>query len=111
MRILLDECVPRPLLREFAGLDAAHVIDLGWAGRKNGRLLASMREERFDTLVTVDRNLEFQQHLPAAGMIVVVMYAHTNRVPELKPLIPEVLEILATAVHGKVYRAPPNGGW
>lgn len=64
-----------------------------------------MREEGFDTLVAVDRNVEFQQHLPAAGIVVVAMYAHTNRVPELKPLIPKVLEILATAVPGKVYRA------
>jgi len=105
VRILLDECVPRPLKRAFGGFDVTHVTEIGWEGRKNGRLLASMREEGFDTLVTVDRNLEFQQHLPATGIIVVAMSAHTNRVEELKPLIPEVLEILATAVPGKVYRA------
>jgi hypothetical protein len=104
VRILLDECVPRPLLRAFVGLDVAHVIDLGWAGRKNGRLLASMRESGFDALVTVDRNLEFQQHLPAAGIVVVAMYAHTNRVSELKPLLPEVIAVLATALPGMVYR-------
>ena len=34
---------------------------MGWAGIKNGRLLAAAEKE-FDVFVTVDRNLSFQQH-------------------------------------------------
>jgi hypothetical protein len=105
VRVLLDECVPRPLKRELAGFDVVHVTELGWAGRRNGILLASMREAGFDTLVTVDRNLQFQQNIPAAGMIVVVLYARTNRIPDLRPLMPAVRDILATAKAGTVYRA------
>ena len=104
MRVLLDECVPRPLKREFAGFDVAHVTELGWAGRRNGVLLASMRDEGFGTLVTVDRNLQFQQNIPAADMIVVVLYAPTNRIPDLRQLMPGVRDILATAKPGTVYR-------
>lgn len=105
MRILLDECTPRRLKRELPGLDVAHVTDLGWQGRRNGRLLASMREGGFDTLITVDRNLPFQQNVPAAGMVVIVLYAVTNRVADLRPLMPAVREILTTAKPGSVYRA------
>ena len=57
MRILIDESIPRPLKREFVGLDVTHVSEIGWQGRKNGYLLASMREQGFDTLLTVDKNL------------------------------------------------------
>jgi hypothetical protein len=39
MRLLLDECVPRPLLRDLTGHDAHHVVDLGWSSKRNGELL------------------------------------------------------------------------
>ena len=32
MRVLLDECVPRPLRRELAGHDVQTVQELGWGG-------------------------------------------------------------------------------
>jgi hypothetical protein len=40
MRILLDECVPRPIRRELIGHDVWTIRDMGWAGKKNGELLA-----------------------------------------------------------------------
>jgi hypothetical protein len=36
MRILLDECVPRPLKRELADCEIQTVVEMGWSGRKNG---------------------------------------------------------------------------
>ena len=105
MRILLDESTPRPLTREFAELDATHVADLGWQGRKNGALLAAMRDEGFSVLITVDQNLQFQQNVPAAGIAVVVLHANTNRLTDLRPLIGEVRGILAQAKPGSVYHA------
>ena|SRR5688572_530485 len=57
MRLLLDECVPRPLLRDLIGYDAPHVVDLGWSSRRNGELLKLMVAEHFEALFTVDRNL------------------------------------------------------
>lgn len=105
MRILLDESTPRPLKREFHGLDVVHVADLGWQGRKNGFLLTSMCADGFDTLVTVDQNLQFQQNVPAAGIVVVVLHAPTNRLADLRPLVSEVRAILAEAKPGNVYRA------
>ena len=101
----MDESIPRPLKREFTGLDVTHVADIGWQGRKNGYLLASMREERFDTLITVDKNLQFQQNIPASGIAVVVLHAATNRLAHLRPLMPAVRELLVNAKPGSVYRA------
>lgn len=104
MKVLLDECTPRRLKHEFGDLDVTHVADLGWQGRRNGRLLASMRDSGFDTLVTVDRNLQFQQNLPEAGIAVLVLRATTNRVADLRRLIPEIRELLRTVQPGHVYR-------
>jgi len=90
MRLLLDECVPRPLLRDLTGHDAHHVVDMGWSSRRNGELLQLMVAERFEALFTVDRNLPFQQNLRASGIATVVAVARTNRVKELRPLMPKV---------------------
>ena len=48
MRLLLDECVPRPLLRDLTGHDAHHVVDMGWSSRRNSELLELMLAERFE---------------------------------------------------------------
>jgi hypothetical protein len=102
MRLLLDECVPRPLLRDLTGHDVHHVVDMGWSSKRNGELLQLMLAERFEALFTVDRNLPFQQNLRASGVAVVVAVAHTNRVKELRPLMPKVLEALAVVKAGQV---------
>ncbi len=72
MRILLDECVDRRLAREFARFSVRTVVDMGWGGITNGELLNSAAAE-FDVLVTVDRNLPFQQHLPHYSIAVVLI--------------------------------------
>ena len=101
MRLLLDECVPRPLLRDLADHDAHHTVDMGWSSKRNGELLKLMLGERFEALLTVDQNLPFQQNLTASGISVVVAVARTNRVKELRPLMPRVLEALATIKPGE----------
>jgi predicted nuclease of predicted toxin-antitoxin system len=57
MRVLLDECVPIQLKREFAEFDARTVRDMGWRTIKNGALLLRAAEE-FDAVVTVDVGLD-----------------------------------------------------
>ncbi|MFM8535776.1 MAG: hypothetical protein ACKOEC_19685 [Acidimicrobiia bacterium] len=104
MRLLLDECVPRPLEAELEAHDVHHVVDMGWAGRRNGELLRLMQAERFEVLLTVDKSLPFQQNLQAAAIAVVVMVAKTNRVKELRPLIPGVLVALAEIGPGQLIR-------
>jgi hypothetical protein len=104
VRILLDECTPRRLRRELPEFAVEHVSDLGWQGRRNGVLLASMKDAGFSVLITVDRNLQFQQNVPAAEVAVVVLSAATNRMHDLVPLIPELRVILADAKPGFIYR-------
>lgn len=41
MRILLDECVPKPLKRQLLNYQISTVVEMGWSGKKNGELLIS----------------------------------------------------------------------
>jgi hypothetical protein len=102
MRLLLDECVPRPLLRDLVAHDVHHVVDMGWSSKRNGELLKLMVGERFQAFLTVDRNLPFQQNLQASGVAVVVVAARTNRVKELRPLMPQILDALIAVKAGEV---------
>ena len=90
------------MLRELTGHDAHHVVDLGWSSKRNGELLKLMVAERFEALFTVDQNLPFQQNLRASGIAVVIAVARTNRVKELRPLMPKVLDALRIVKAGEV---------
>src|SRR5687767_3965461 len=102
MRLLLDECVPRPLLRDLRSYDAHHVVDEGWSAKRNGELLTLMVAAGFEGFLTVDQSLPFQQNLRASGIGVVLVVARTNRVKELRPLMPAVLEALGKVKPGEL---------
>ena len=59
LKLLLDECVDRRLAQAITGHDLRTVPQMGWAGLRNGVLLAKAVEEGFDVFVTVDLNLSF----------------------------------------------------
>jgi predicted nuclease of predicted toxin-antitoxin system len=102
MRILLDECVPKPLKRELADYEVRTVVEMGWSGKKNGELLQLMVQQNFTILLTTDQNLRYQQNLQQAGVAVVVLVAPSNRLPNLVPLIPSVRGVLNTIAPGEV---------
>jgi hypothetical protein len=100
MKLILDECIDRRLTKEFIDYEIKTVPQMGWAGTKNGKLLALIEKE-FDIFITVDRNLSFQQNLSQFNIAVVVLQAKSNRLMDLKPLVPKILDILSTVVKGQ----------
>ncbi|MEG4576513.1 hypothetical protein QUA56_28130 [Microcoleus sp. N3A4] len=102
MRILLDECAPRPLKRELADYEIRTVVEMGWSGKKNGELLQLMSQEGFTILLTTDQNLRYQQNLQQAGVAVIVLVASSNRLPDLLPLIPNARNVLNAITPGEV---------
>lgn len=93
MRILLDEDLPRRLGALLQGHDVLTVPQVGWAGVKNGKLLA-LAATRFDLFLTMDRGLEFQQNLATLPIAVLVVQAPSNRVEHLIPVLPNLLREL-----------------
>jgi len=101
VRVLVDECVDWRLSREIVGHDVKTARQMGWSTIGNGELLA-LASKAFDVFVTVDRNLSFQQNLPIFSIAVVVLRARTNRLSDLRPLVPELLGCMPTAKRGAV---------
>ncbi len=100
MKLLLDECIDRRLAKDLGEHDVKTVPQMGWAGIKNGALLA-LAEKDFDVFITVDRNLAFQQNLPRFNIAVLVLHTTSNRLADLKPLAPKILSTLPTLIRGE----------
>ena len=75
---------------------------MGWADLDDGPLLNAMAD-RFDVLVTVDKNLPKQQRIDNRPLAVIVLRAKTNRLADLLPLVPKLLSVLEKAQPGQVY--------
>ncbi len=93
MKILLDECVDRRLARLFGEHLVSTVPRIGWAGIKNGELLG-LAEKEFDVLLTVDRKLSTQQRLTKFDIAVLLVRAPSNRLQDIRQLLPEILAAL-----------------
>jgi hypothetical protein len=101
MKILLDECIDQRLAKELKGERVVKTVpQMGWATIKNGELL-TLAETEFDVFITVDRNLSFQQHLPKFNIAVLVLHAPSNRLADIKPLVPQILTKLPKLIKGK----------
>jgi hypothetical protein len=74
VKVLVDECVDWRLSRDIVGHEVKTARQMGWSTIKNGELLALAAKE-LDVFVTVDRNLSFQQNLPAFTIAVIVLRA------------------------------------
>ena len=101
MRVLLDDCVPRRLKRELIDHDVRTAPEMGWASKRNGDLLRAEVGAGFDAFVTVDRKLQHQQNLSAFNIAVVVLEAKSNTLADLRPLIPQLMEVLPKAIRGR----------
>jgi hypothetical protein len=101
VKVLLDECVDRRLARDIEGHEVRTVPEAGWAGLKNGELL-KRAQEQFDVFVTVDRNLPFQRNLSVFSIAVIILRTPTNRLDDLRALVPELLTVIPSSKRGEV---------
>lgn len=101
MKVLLDECVDWRLARDVAGHDVKTTHHMGWKTKKDGELLR-LASESFDVFVTVDRNLRFQQKVEYLPLAVIVLRGKTNRLADLRGLIPLLVGAIETATPGSV---------
>ena len=103
MRVLLDENLPLEFAAEIPGHDVATVRGLGWAGLQNGALMRQAADA-CDVFVTMDKSIPHQQHIPAMPFGVILLAAHSNRMTDLRPCIPELLGAIATSRPGALQR-------
>ena len=103
MRILLDENLNWHLEQFLPGHEVKSVPRIGWAGLKNGKLLARA-QENFDVLITMDGAMVSQQNLARIRIAIIALRAPSNRLEDTRPLMPKVLALLPTLKPGKVVR-------
>jgi hypothetical protein len=54
-----------------------------WSGIKNGKLMALCADNGFDILLTIDKNLQFQQNLDKYPITIVVLNCFSSTVQGL----------------------------
>ena len=101
MKVFLDECVDWRLSRDLTDHEIRTARQMGWTAIKNGELLTLAAQE-FDVFLTVDRNLAFQQDVTGIAIAVIVLEAKTNRLADLRALVPELLLAIRSARPGTV---------
>lgn len=104
MRVLIDESLPRQLIRELSGHECWTVKQRGWSSLENGELLRRAAEADFGVFLTADQGLEFQQNLTGLDIGVVVVRAVSNRMEHLRPLVEAMIEAIAAVQLGEVIR-------
>ena len=96
MRLLLDENLPKRLKLDFTEHEIYTVRDKGWNGIQNGELLKLLLENKFDALLTFDKNLQHQQNFIKYSIAVFVLSASINSYEVLTKLTPQIKEYLKT---------------
>ena len=86
--LLLDECVPVALGEELTEHEVSSVQRLRWSGMKDSELLRRAVDLGFEAFVTVDQSIEFQQR--QLGLALLTMIAPSNKIEDLRPLLPQV---------------------
>ena len=77
------------------------VQELGWSSLRNGDLLRQANE-RFDVLLTVDKNLRYQQNFTGLSIAVLTVLVRFNKLPFLIPMVPRILKELNSLVPGQI---------
>ena len=91
----MDENLDWRLSRDLPGHTVDAVPRIGWAGLKNGALLARA-EQQYDVLITMDAGIRHQQNMSNFNIAVVTLQAPSNRLADTQPLMPKLLALLPT---------------
>jgi len=102
VRILLDNCMPRPFEQLLLGHEVSHTSRMGWSALENGELLTAAEAAGFQVMVTVDRSLEHQQTMRGRSISVVIIASVSNDVPTLASYAGAVLSAVMGLPPGSI---------
>lgn len=103
MRLLLDECLPRKLASIFSnrGHVCRTVREAGFEGKENGELL-TLAEGNFDVLITVDKNIRYQQSMRGRNIAILIIRAPSNDISDIQVRVPDALIALGSIQRGEI---------
>jgi predicted nuclease of predicted toxin-antitoxin system len=88
MKILLDECVTKQLKKHLNEYEVFTARELKLGGIKNGKLLTYCVDNNFDILLTIDKNLIYQQNFDKYPITIVILNSLSSKVEELITFLP-----------------------
>ena len=91
MRVLFDQGTPDPLRRALTAHVVSTAYEMGWSAHSNGELLDAA-EAQFDTFVTTDQNLRYQQNL--AGRRLAILVLPFASWPRLQSHVPSIVSAI-----------------
>ncbi|HBX50686.1 MAG TPA: hypothetical protein DEH02_06395 [Bacteroidales bacterium] len=103
MKILLDECVTKKLKDLLIGHTVFTISQMEWTGMKNGMLIKRAEQKNFDILLTIDKNICYQQNTSKYNLTIVVLNANNSNIETLQDYIPNFLNQINTFEKGKIY--------
>ena len=74
--------------KQLVEFEVFTVRELELSGIKNGKLMTYCAENNFDILLTIDKNLMFQQNLEKYPVTIVVFNCLSSKIEELALFIP-----------------------
>ena len=101
MNIILDECLPRRLVRDMHDHTVTTAPQRGWASLTNGELL-KLVEPEFDIFITMDSSIVHQQNLKGLRICLIVLHAVNSRYEVLQPLISQIRGAIDQASPGSI---------
>ncbi len=104
MKVLLDECVPQSLCRSFTEHECKGARRAGFGGKKNGQLLQLAEEAGFQVLVTVDKNIPYQQNLRGRSIALLIIDIKSNRAKDLRLHARACIEAFGSIRPGQVVK-------
>jgi predicted nuclease of predicted toxin-antitoxin system len=93
MKVFVDECVSRRLLRHLPGHTFVHIADTALRSTRNGELLRAVAPE-YDVFLTRDKSIPFQHNLKRFSLAFVILRAKSNSLLNLLLLAPDLLVTL-----------------
>lgn len=103
MKVLLDECLPKELIRHLKGHSCKTVNQANWSGKSNGELLTLAINGGYDAFLTVDQGIPFEIRTQSVKIPVIIMRPNSNRLSDILPFVGKVLTMLSQKLTPQFY--------
>ena len=100
MRVLLDNCVDQKFAGLLEGHDVVHARRMGWGALANRTLIAEAEANGFQAIITVDKNLRYQQNIRTRKIGIIILDCYRIAYWNLAPLADQVILALRDLAEG-----------
>ena len=84
-----------------SGHECETVRDAGFSGKENGELIA-LAEKKFNVLITIDKNIRYQQNIAGRNIAILIIRAASNGLDDIRPHVPQALAALRSIRPGQI---------